>query len=172
MASKKLARYLTPLIPGKWKLKSWDTSLCLLGLLKWKCLKTPKTAKIWTLLHCWGYMETGIITWENYILILYKIKHILGQQFYSPVFVQWKWKHTATKQRVIQYSQKYEYSNAHSQMNGFKKYVIFNNGILLRNEKEWNINTCNNTDESKKYAEWRKLAPSTISYMKIIYDKT
>ena len=117
MASKKLARYLTPLIPGKWKLKSWDTSLCLLGLLKWKHLKTPKTAKIWTLLHCWGYMETGIITWENYILILYKVKHILGQQFYSQVFVQWKWKHIATKQRFFHYSQKYKYSNAHSQMN-------------------------------------------------------
>jgi len=137
MASKKLARYLTPLIPGKWKLKSWDTSLCLLGLLKWKHLKTPKTAKIWTLLHCWGYMETGIITWENYILILYKVKHILGQQFYSQVFVQWKWKHIATKQRFFHYSQKYKYSNAHSQMNGLKKMLYSTMGYysgMKRNE--------------------------------------
>lgn len=48
-------------------------------------------------------METGIITWENYILTLYKVKHILDQQFYSQVFGQWKGKHIATKQRFIHY---------------------------------------------------------------------
>ena len=40
-----------------------------------------------------------------------------------------------------------------------KNYGMFNNGILLRNKKEWSTNACNNTDEFQKYAEWKKLFP-------------